>query len=100
MISFLPVLILAILALAAGAAALYFYSKSRALEQNLESALESCSDSLEIMQKRYIQLAELTVQKNVISQEDSQTMMNGINEIISSANALKAAGVKKKHRLN
>ena len=97
MSSFIPVLLLAMLALAAGAAATYYYLKVRSLELKLEGALEHCSSSLERLHKHYMELAEQMAQKDVMSKEEADRMMLGIKEIMDSANTLKSDRGKKSH---
>lgn len=87
--SIIPILLLSILALATCAAATYYYLKVRALELKLESALNKCSSSIEMMHNYYIELAERTAQKDVISREEADKMMQGINEIVNSTNIIK-----------
>ena len=94
MTSFIPILLLAMLALATGAAATYYYTKVRSLELELERSLTNCSNSIELMQKRYIELAELTVKKDVISKEEADKMMSGIEEIMHSTDIIKAEALQ------
>lgn len=86
----MPILLLAIITLAAGAAAAYYYLKVRSVELELENALKKCSNSIEMMHGYYIELAERTVQKEVISREEADEMMQGIKEIVNSTNLIKA----------
>ncbi|MCW8929756.1 MAG: hypothetical protein OQL19_05925 [Gammaproteobacteria bacterium] len=90
MSSFIPILLLAMLVLATGAAATYYYLKAQSLEVELENELKKCSKSIEMMHGYYIELAERTAQKDVISKDEADKMMQGIKEIVDSTNIIKA----------
>jgi len=86
---FIPIMFLAIIAIAAGAFATYYYTKARALQLALDQALESCAHSIEHMYKRYAELAEHTARQDVISREEADKMMAGIKEIMDSTEIIK-----------
>lgn len=90
MSSFIPIFLLALLTFATGAAATYYYLKALSLELELKKALTNGSNSIEMMHGYYIELAERMAQKDVISKEEADKMMQGIKEIVNSTNLIKA----------